>query len=131
MPEGIATFMATNSDMMLGISLAMAIALHNIPEGISISIPIYYATNSKLKALFYTFISGISEPFGALLTYLFLNNFINDRIMGFLFGVIAGIMIHIALYELLPTAKSYNNKKIVYLFFIIGIIFMTINHFIF
>lgn len=130
-PEGIATFMATNSDMMLGISLAMAIALHNIPEGISISIPIYYATNNKLKALFYTFISGISEPFGALLTYLFLNNFINDRIMGFLFGVIAGIMIHIALYELLPTAKSYNNKKIVYLFFIIGIIFMTINHFIF
>ncbi len=130
-PEGIATFMATNSDMMLGISLAMAIALHNIPEGISISIPIYYATNNKLKALFYTFISGISEPFGALLTYLFLNNFINDRIMGFLFGIIAGIMIHIALYELLPTAKSYNNKKIVYLFFIIGIIFMTINHFIF
>ena len=130
-PEGIATFMATNSDMMLGISLAMAIALHNIPEGISISIPIYYATNNKLKALFYTFISGISEPFGALLTYLFLSNFINDRIMGFLFGIIAGIMIHIALYELLPTAKSYNNKKIVYLFFIIGIIFMTINHFIF
>ena len=130
-PEGIATFMATNSDMMLGISLAMAIALHNIPEGISISIPIFYATNNKLKALFYTFISGISEPFGALLTYLFLSNFINDRIMGFLFGIIAGIMIHIALYELLPTAKSYNNKKIVYLFFIIGIIFMTINHFIF
>ncbi len=130
-PEGIATFMATNSNVMLGISLAIAIALHNIPEGISISIPIYYATNSKFKALFYTFISGISEPFGALLTYLFLSNFINDRIMGFLFGVIAGIMIHISLYELLPTAKSYQKRGVVYLFFMIGVLFMLVNHFLF
>ncbi len=130
-PEGIATFMATNSNIMLGISLTIAIALHNIPEGISISIPIYYATNSRLKALFYTFISGVSEPLGALLTYLFLSNFINDRIMGFLFGIIAGIMIHISLYELLPTAKSYNKNKVLYLFFIIGILFMVINHFVF
>ena len=76
-PEGIATFMATNTNIMLGISLTIAIALHNIPEGISISIPIYYATNSKFKAIFYTFISAISEPFGALLTYLFLSNYIN------------------------------------------------------
>ncbi len=130
-PEGIATFMATNSDVMLGISLAIAIALHNIPEGISISIPIYYATNSKFKALLYTFISGISEPIGALITYLFLSNFINDRIMGFLFGIIAGIMIHISLYELLPTAKSYNKLSITYIFFILGVILMLINHFAF
>lgn len=130
-PEGIATFMATNVNVMLGISLTIAIALHNIPEGISISIPIYYATNSKFKAIFYTFISAISEPFGALITYLFLSNYINDRIMGFLFGIIAGIMIHIAMYELLPTSKKYNNLKITYLFFILGVILMLINHFVF
>ena len=130
-PEGIATFMATNVNVMLGISLTIAIALHNIPEGISISIPIYYATNSKFKAIFYTFISAISEPFGALITYLFLSNYINDRIMGFLFGIIAGIMIHISMYELLPTSKKYNNHKLTYLFFILGIILMLINHFVF
>ena len=130
-PEGIATFMATNTNIMLGISLTIAIALHNIPEGISISIPIYYATNSKFKAIFYTFISAISEPFGALLTYLFLSNYINDRIMGFLFGIIAGIMIHISMYELLPTSKSYNKLSITYLFFILGVILMLINHFVF
>ena len=130
-PEGIATFMATNTNIMLGISLTIAIALHNIPEGISISIPIYYATNSKFKAIFYTFISAISEPFGALLTYLFLSNYINDRIMGFLFGIIAGIMIHISMYELLPTSKSYNKLNITYLFFILGVILMLINHFVF
>ena len=130
-PEGIATFMATNVNVMLGISLAIAIALHNIPEGISISIPIYYATNSKFKAIFYTLISALSEPFGALITYLFLSNYINDRIMGFLFGIIAGIMIHISMYELLPTSKKYNNLKITYLFFILGVILMLINHFAF
>ena len=130
-PEGIATFMAANTNVKLGISLAIAIALHNIPEGISISVPIYNSTKSRGKALLYTFISGISEVFGALLTYLFLSNFINDRIMGFLFSIIAGIMIHISIYELIPTSLSYKNNKLTYLFILIGSLFMFINHFIF
>lgn len=130
-PEGIATFMASNADTKLGLSLAIAIALHNIPEGISISIPIYYSTKSRGKALLYTFISGISEPFGALITYLFLKPFINDRIMGFLFSLIAGIMIQIAIYELIPGAKKYNDNKKIFLWILIGSLFMTINHFIF
>lgn len=129
-PEGIATFMATTSDITLGISLAIAITLHNIPEGISISVPLFYASKSRFKALFYTFISGISEPIGALLTYLFLSNFISDQIMGFLFSFIAGIMAHIAIYELLPTSHKFKELKITYLFFIIGIMFMIITHFI-
>ena len=60
-PEGIATFVATNSDVSLGISLAIAIAMHNIPEGISISIPIYYSTGSRKKAVLYTCISALSD----------------------------------------------------------------------
>ena len=130
-PEGIATFMATSSDINLGISLTIAIALHNIPEGISIAVPIYYSTKSRGKALLYTFISGISEPFGALLAFLFLKPFINNLAMGLLMAIIAGIMTHIAFYELLPTSKKYNNHKLTYIFFIIGFLFMIINHFIF
>jgi len=130
-PEGIATFMASNADTKLGLSLAIAIALHNIPEGISISVPIYYATKSRGKALLYTFISGLSEPFGALITYLFLKPFVSDKIMGFLFSLIAGIMIQIAIYELIPGALKYNNKKILIIWFIIGILFMLTSHFIF
>lgn len=128
-PEGIITFMATTSNTKLGISLALAIALHNIPEGISISVPIFYATKNKVKALLYTFISGISEPFGALLAYLFLSPFINDVIMGFLFAMIAGIMLHISIYELLPTSLKYKKKKITLLFFLIGTLFMLSSHF--
>ncbi len=130
-PEGIATFMASNVDRTLGLSLALAISFHNIPEGISISVPIYYATKSKKKALFYTFLSGISEPFGALLAFLFLSPFMNDIVMGCLFAIIAGIMMHISLYELLPTSKSYRVRNVTLVCLLIGSLFMIVSHFLF
>lgn len=130
-PEGIATFMTTSANLSLGLSLTIAIALHNIPEGISIAVPIYYSTGNRKKALFYTFVSAISEPFGALLAFLFLKQFMNDLVMGLLMAVIAGIMSYISFFELLPKSLSYKNKSLSYVFFIIGIIFMTINHFLF
>ena len=123
-PEGIATFVATSSDTLLGVSLAIAIAMHNIPEGISISVPIYYSTNSKKKAIIYTLVSALSEPFGALIAFIFLRNIINDIILGILFAIIAGIMLQIAFCELIPTAKRYNNKKYLFIFFLVGVIFM-------
>ena len=96
-------------------------------EGISISVPIYYATGSRLKALFYTLISALSEPFGAVVTYLFLYRFITDGILGLLFSFIAGIMLQISFLELLPASLNYNSKKLTNLFFIIGIIFMLLK----
>lgn len=130
-PEGMATFMVGAKDLHLGIALTTAIALHNIPEGISISIPIYYATGSKKKALWYTFISGISELFGAVITYLFLKPFIKDVVIGYLFSIIAGIMFHISLTELLPESLKYNNRKNTIMYFIIGFLFIFISHLIF
>ena len=127
LPEGIATFISTTKDTSLGITLAIAIALHNIPEGVSISIPIYYSTKKKSKAILYTFISALSEPFGAIITYLFLLKLINDIILGLLFAFIAGIMIQIAITELLPTSNSYQKTKITKVFFIIGVIFMLLK----
>lgn len=126
-PEGIATFISTTRSTSLGISLTLAIALHNIPEGISIGVPIYYATGSKTKAFSYTLISALSEPFGAILTYLFLSPFINDTMLGLLFSFIAGIMLHISFCELLPTAKKYHCPTTYYISFFFGLIFMLIR----
>ena len=126
-PEGIVTFIVSSKDISLGIPLTLAIAMHNIPEGISISVPIYYSTNNKKKAILYTGISAISEPFGALLAYLFLRNVMNDLILGILFSIIAGIMLQISFCELLPTARRYNNSKRLYIFFLIGVLFMLIK----
>ena len=127
-PEGIATYLSGEFNFKLGLSLTIAIALHNIPEGISIALPIYYGTKSRGKALLYTLFSALSEPLGALLAYLFLSKIITNNIMGILMGLIAGIMIQISIYELLPTSLKLKNKKLTLLSFILGILFMITNH---
>ncbi len=128
LPEGIATFLSASENAKLGLLLTLAIALHNIPEGISIAIPIYYSTNSKKKAFSYTLLSGLSEPLGALLAFLVLSPFVTPFRMGFLFAMIAGIMIHISFYELLPESWSYHDRIRTILFFVIGVFFMLLSH---
>lgn len=125
-PEGIITFLTSNSNLKLGISVTIAIAAHNIPEGITIALPIYYATNRKGKAIIYTFISGISEFVGAILAFLFLKNYINNFNLGMLFSITAGIMLYIAVYELLPLSLKYKNKFITISWLVIGSIFIYI-----
>jgi len=108
-PEGLATFMAVIEEPALGIAIAVAIAIHNIPEGIAVSIPIYRATGSKLKAFWYSFISGLAEPLGAIVGFFVLSYFINDYVFGVIFAGVAGIMVYISLDQLLPTAKRYDH----------------------
>lgn len=130
-PEGIVTFMATSTNINLGIAMTLAIAFHNIPEGISISVPIYYSSKKKGRAFLYTFISALSEPLGAVLAFIFLKNYINNFILGILFAIIAGIMTHISIYELIPTSFSYKNKKLTLISTFIGIFITLLTHFIF
>ncbi len=111
-PEGLATFIAALHKPALGVSIAVAIAVHNIPEGISVSVPVYYATGSKKKAFIYSFLSGLAEPFGALIGYVILRNFINGLVFGILFALVAGIMIFISLDELLPAAEEYGEHHL-------------------
>lgn len=125
-PEGILTFATTSNNKRLGFIIALTIICHNIPEGISIAIPIYYSTKSKIKAFFYTFISGFSEILGAVITYLFLYKYINTYFISYLLALIIGLMIYIPIYKLLPSALNYHKKKITILSFLIGIIFILI-----
>lgn len=111
-PEGIATFIAALKDPQLGIAITIAIAIHNIPEGISVSVPIYCATGDRKKALLYSFMSGLSEPLGALLAYVFLMPIMNDQVFGIMFALVAGIMVFISMDELLPTAIEYGEAHI-------------------
>lgn len=124
-PEGILTFSTTTINPSIGITLALSIIFHNIPEGISISIPIYYSTNSKIKAWIYTLISGFSETFGAIISYLILYKFINNNLIGIILSITTGIMIYISLIELLPSSVKYDRKTS-YIFFIIGFVFMIV-----
>lgn len=128
-PEGIATFIGSISDATLGIKLSLSIMFHNIPEGISIAVPIYYATKSKKKAIFNTFLSGFAEPVGALLAYIFLKNYINDIMISIILLFVAGLMVTLAINEMLPKALSYKNNKYIYIGLFTGIILVLLNHF--
>ena len=108
-PEGLATFISALHEPSIGVPIAIAIAIHNIPEGIAVSVPVYYATGDKKKAFFYSFLSGLSEPLGAVVGYFVLMRFINDIVFGMVFAGVAGIMVFISLDQLLPSAEKYGE----------------------
>lgn len=111
-PEGIATFTSAVDNMALGVAIAVAIAIHNIPEGIAVSIPIYYATGDRGKAFRLSLLSGLAEPVGALLAYLVLMPFMSATLMGCILAGVAGIMVFISIDELLPAAREYGEAHI-------------------
>lgn len=108
-PEGLATFMASMEDITLGVSIAVAVAVHNIPEGIAVALPVYHATGSKQKAFWYSTFSGLAEPVGAVLGFLIFRAVLHEAAFGVMFAAVAGIMVYIALDELLPTAHEYGH----------------------
>jgi ZIP family zinc transporter len=126
-PEGLATFAAGISDPKIAVPIAAAIAIHNIPEGIAISVPIYFATGKRKKAFFLSFMSGLAEPLGALIGYFFLSAFFSEALMGVLFGAVAGIMIFISVDELLPTAHEYGFHHQSVFGLICGMIVMAVS----
>lgn len=128
-PEGIATFLSSYQDINLGIHLGIAIMLHNIPEGISIAVPIYYATKSKKEAIKKTFISGLAEPIGAILSFIFFKKFITNELISIILLLVAGIMITISIEEIFPNTLKYNEKKFIIIGLLLGITLILINHF--
>lgn len=126
-PEGMATFFATLADPTLGIAIAIAIALHNIPEGIAVAVPIYYATKSRAKAFWLSMATGLAEPLGALIGFLILRPFISPTVMGLIFAFIAGIMVFISLDELFPAAKEYGKGHLAIYALIVGMLIMALT----
>lgn len=126
-PEGLATFTSALDDVTMGTAIAAAIAIHNIPEGIVTSVPIYCATGNRKKAFFVSFLSGLTEPLGALIGYLILRPFLSDTLYGIIFGMIAGIMVYIAVEELIPMAREYDKGNTMILGVIGGMAVMAVS----
>lgn len=126
-PEGISTFIATLKEPTLGLAIAVAIAIHNIPEGIAVSVPVYFATGSRKKAFYYSFASGLAEPLGAVLAYFFLLPFMNDLVFGVMLAAVAGIMVFISLDELLPAAREYGEHHLSIYGLILGMGVMAVS----
>jgi ZIP family zinc transporter len=126
-PEGLATFMSALEDPMLGWSIAVAVGLHNIPEGIAVSVPVYFATGSRARAFWLSMLSGLSEPVGAGLGFLVLRPFFSPTVFGLVFGAVGGIMVFISMDELLPTAREYSRGHTSLYGMIAGMMLMALS----
>lgn len=126
-PEGMATLASALNDIDTGIAMAVAIAIHNIPEGAAVAVPVYATTKSRSKAFKWSFLSGLSEPLGALLALLVLMPFLSEAVLGWMLSAVAGFMVFIALDELLPIAKSYKTEHIAIVGVICGMLVMFIS----
>jgi len=126
-PEGIAVFFSSLSSLSLGIPVAIAVALHNIPEGIAVSIPIYYATKKKRTAFLYSFLSGLAEPVGAVIGFLFLMPFLNQFVLNVILAAVAGIMVFISFDELLPVSYKSDNGHAPIFGIIVGMAIMALS----
>jgi len=115
LPEGIVIFMAALHDPSLGIAIALAIILHNIPEGISTAAPIYYSTGSRAKAFLFAFGTGYVQVIGAFSAWLLVRNVFDDMgvVFGFVFAAVAGIMVNVAIHQLLPAAHKFGKHHVV------------------
>lgn len=112
-PEGLATFIAALGDAKVGFVLAFAIAIHNIPEGLCVALPIYFAKKSKAQAFAVAFLSGLTEPLAALLGWAVLANHLSDPVYGACYGVVSGMMVVICIRDLIPTARRYDEHDVV------------------
>lgn len=119
-PEGLATFVAALDDPSVGAVLAIAIGIHNIPEGLCVALPIYYATGNRWKAFMWGCLSGLSEPVAALLGWLVLAKAMGENVYAILFGLVSGMMVIISLKELIPTAHRYDPEDTVVTYSVIG-----------
>ncbi len=126
-PEGLATFMSTIQDPNVGFSVAIAIAIHNIPEGIAVSVPIFYATGNRKKAFLWSFLSGLTEPLGALVGYLILMRFMTPALSAMVLAGVAGIMVFISLDELLPSAEKYGEHHLSIYGAVCGMLVMALS----
>jgi len=126
-PEGFATFVSALENPTVGISIAFAIAIHNIPEGMAVSLPIYHATGDKKSAFWYATLSGLAEPIGAIIGFFLLFPFMGEATLGITFGMVAGIMVYISFDELLPAARVYGNAHTTIAGITIGMLVMAIS----
>ena len=126
-PEGMATFISALDGMDVAVPIVIAIAIHNIPEGIAVSVPILHATGSRRKALTYTIWTGLAEPIGAIFGIMFLLPFWTPTVSALLLSAVSGIMVFISLDELLPGAEEYGHHHFSIGGVILGMMVMAVS----
>ena len=114
----------TTVTMTAAFSLAIGIAIQNIPEGAIISMPLKSRKISKTKSFWYGTLSGIVEPIGAIITLILTNTI--TIILPYLLSFAAGAMIYVVVDELIPESQEGKNSKYGLIGVTIGFLLMMI-----
>ena len=104
------TFLSALENPVTGGAIALAVALHNIPEGISVSVPIFFATGRRGRAFALSFLSGLAEPLGGAVAAVALDRLLPGSFAGLVFAGVAGVMVYVSIDELLPTARQHGRS---------------------
>lgn len=125
-PEGIATMASAFDNPGTALSVALAVGIHNIPEGVAVALPLLYGTGSRKRAFLGATLSGVAEPVGALVAMLVLLPFLTPVLLATLFCIVAGIMVYIAFDELLPMAERWGHHHLSIYGVISGMLLMAL-----
>lgn len=127
LPEGTAVYVSGATDTAMGVSLALAIGMHNIPEGIAVALPIYTATGKAGKGISYAFLSGLAEPLGGVLAWMVLGPLVGPLLLEYTMAVVSGLMLYVAVWELIPSSCQAGGFKAMSLGALLGILVMSLS----
>ncbi|RKD29072.1 ZIP family metal transporter [Thermohalobacter berrensis] len=124
-PEGFAVGVGYGSgNVVTGINLALAIGIQNIPEGLVVAAPLIDAGYSKSKVILFSFLTGIGEPIAAIIGLYTVK--IISNLLPFIFSFAAGAMFYVVSHELIPESHCNNNEIVATYGFMGGLILMII-----
>ncbi len=124
-PEGFATFVAALQAPEIAIPVVAAIALHNVPEGLAVAVPIRRATGSRRRAFWLSTMTGLAEPVGAVIGFLLLGPLLQGGAMGGILAAVGGVMVFVSLDELLPAAEETGEHHTVIYSLLVGMALMA------
>lgn len=117
--DGVAIAAGFELSLTLGFLVALAVLIHEFPEGLAASSLLLATNYSKRKILIFLSLIAIATPVGAILTNLFLGT-VNSLFLSLALGISAGTFIYIGSTDLIPHLHKKMNKK-VFFSFLIGV----------
>jgi len=122
--EGISVGVSFSGGQDLGLFITTAIAVHNIPEGLAISLVLIPRGTSPLKAAWWSIFSSLPQPLMAVPAFLFVEIFRQYLPMGL--GFAGGAMIWMVFAELVPDALKESSTSTVAVAITISVALMIV-----
>ncbi|MTI89506.1 MAG: ZIP family metal transporter [Balneolaceae bacterium] len=121
--EGVSVGVSFASTLEFGIFIAIAIAVHNIPEGLAISLVMIPEGTSPIKAVWWSIFSSLPQPLMAVPAFIFVETF--RQYLPFGLGLAAGAMIWMVFADLIPEALEKCEARKVGLWVTLAILAMS------